>query len=69
MLDLYTENMTSFQIDNITLIIRLWVEETHSGDHFWRGSIQSIPNNDRVYFQTLEACLREIANILKKLKK
>ena len=69
MLVLYTVNMVNDWIDDITLIIRIWAEGEHSGDRSWRGSIQRIPDNDLLYFQSLDGCIRKVTEILNDLNK
>jgi hypothetical protein len=64
MLALYTVIMVNDWIDNITLIIRVWAEGEHNGDRLWRGSIQRIPENDRLYFQSLDDCIQKVTEIL-----
>jgi len=67
MLVLYTLDMVNYWIDDFTLIIRVWAEGESGGDRSWRGSIQRIPDDDRVYFQSLDGCIQKVTEILNDL--
>jgi hypothetical protein len=50
------------QSQNYSFVVRLWLESTYSDEKIpiWRGSIEQVGSNSRIYFSDLDGITRFI---------